>query len=53
VTVPPGTPVVLNTQGDRKLVAVGRAVRVVTFTPVGGEPRQFITVGADGSPPPN
>jgi hypothetical protein len=52
VTVPPGTPVVLNTPGDRKLVAVGRTVRVVTFTPASGEPRQFITVGPDGAPPP-
>jgi hypothetical protein len=52
VTVPPGVPVVLNTPGERAMVTVGRTVRVVTFTPAGGEPRQFITVGADGGPPP-
>lgn len=52
VTVPAGVPVVLNTTGDRSLVKVGSKVRLVNFTPAGGEPRQFITVGENGAPPP-
>jgi hypothetical protein len=53
VTVPPGTPVVLNTPGSRDLVKVGQSVRVVTFTPAtGGAPHLFITVGENGAPPP-
>jgi hypothetical protein len=52
VTVPPGTPVVLNTPGDRGMVKPGRTVRLVKFTPAGGQPRQFITVGENGAPPP-
>jgi hypothetical protein len=46
VTVPPGTPVVLNTRGSRDMVKPGMKVRLVTFTPVGGgAPRQFISIG--------
>jgi hypothetical protein len=54
VTVPPGTPVVLNTPGGQDLVKVGQKVRVGSFTPAGGgSPRQFITVGENGAPPPD
>ena len=54
VTVPPGTPVVLNTPGGHELVKTGLKVRVVTFTPsTGGSPHLFITVGEDGSPLPD
>ena len=54
VTVPDNVPVVLNTPGDRALVAVGQSVRVVTFTPAGGgASRQFVTVGEKGAPPPS
>jgi hypothetical protein len=53
VTVPPATPVVLNTPGTRELVKAGRTVRVTTFRPAaGGPPRQFVTVGDNGAPPP-
>jgi hypothetical protein len=53
ITVPPGTPIVLNSPGDRSLVTIGRMVREVTFTPASGGPsRQFITVGENGAPPP-
>jgi|KBSMisStandDraft_5_1062788.scaffolds.fasta_scaffold791902_2 hypothetical protein len=53
VTVPPGTPLVLNTPGSQDLVKVGQTVRVIKFTPAGGgEARQFITVGENGAPPP-
>lgn len=53
VTVPPGTPVVLNTRGSRDLVKVGRQVRIVSFTmQTGGPPRQIVTVGANGEAPP-
>jgi hypothetical protein len=53
VTVPSGVPVVLNVPGGRELVKVGLKVRVTTFTPqAGGPPRQFITVGENGKPPP-
>jgi hypothetical protein len=43
---------VLNSPGDRGMVKPGRTVRLVTFTPAGGQPRQFITVGENGAPPP-
>jgi hypothetical protein len=53
VTVPPRTPVVLNSPGSREMVKAGRTVRVTTFTPAaGGPPRQFVTVGDNGAPPP-
>jgi hypothetical protein len=53
VTVPPGTPVVLNTPGSQDLVKVGNRVRVINFTPSsGGPPHQFVTVGENGAPPP-
>jgi hypothetical protein len=53
VTVPPGTPVVLNTPGGHELVKPGLKVRVITFTPsTGGAAHLFITVGENGSPPP-
>jgi hypothetical protein len=53
VTVPPGTPVVLNTPGSQALVKPGIKVRLVNFTPAGGgPPHQFITVGEKGAPPP-
>jgi hypothetical protein len=43
VTVPPGTPIVLTTQGDRATVKAGAKVRVVTFGAPGSQ-RQVITV---------
>ncbi|MBV9996067.1 MAG: hypothetical protein JO127_12735 [Caulobacteraceae bacterium] len=53
VTVPPGTPVVLNTpSSDRSLVKPGLKVRVSTFTPPGGPTRQIIAVGENGIPVP-
>ena len=53
VTVPPGTPVVLNSPGDKTMVKAGVRARIVTFTPPGGgTARQFITVGPNGAPPP-
>ncbi|HEY3696229.1 hypothetical protein [Phenylobacterium sp.] len=52
ITVPAGVPVVLTTAGDRSLVKVGAKVRLVNFTPSGGAPRQFISVGENGAPPP-
>ena len=53
VTVPRGTPVVLNTRGGRDLVKPGVKARVTTVTPQnGGPPRQFITVSGSGAPPP-
>ncbi len=53
ITVPPGTPIVMNSQGDRSLVKPGTKVRIVTFAPPGGgEARQFMTVGANGELPP-
>jgi hypothetical protein len=54
VTVPPGTPIVLNSPGGQDLVKAGHKVRVISFTPAtGGPPHQFITVGEDGAPPPD
>jgi hypothetical protein len=54
VTVPPGTPVVLNTPGGHELVKSGLKVRVINYTPsTGGPPHQFITVGENGAPPPD
>jgi hypothetical protein len=54
VTVPPGTPIVLNAPGGQDLVRPGHKVRVISFTPAsGGPPRQFITVGENGAPPPD
>lgn len=52
VTVPPGTPVVMNRPGERSMLKVGIKVRIVTFVPPGGGARQFVTVGENGAPPP-
>jgi hypothetical protein len=54
VTVPPGTPIVLNSPGGQDLVKPGHKVRVISFTPASGGPaRQFITFGENGAPPPD
>lgn len=53
VTVPPGAPLVLNTPGTQDMVKPGQTVRVTRFIPAkGGQPRQFITIGENGAPPP-
>ena len=43
VTVPPGTPIVMNVQGDRATVKVGVKVRIVSFGE-GPAARQIVTV---------
>ncbi len=44
VTVPPGTPIVLNSPGDPAMIKPGVRVRIVTFgAPGGGPTRQIIT----------
>ena len=38
VTVPPGTPIVLNSPGDRATIKPGVRVRIISFGPPGGAP---------------
>ena len=51
VTVPPGIPIVMSLPGDRSMIKVGAKIIYSTFTPAGGAPRQYITVGPTGSEP--